>query len=124
MTIDEKSGEAFLQKIYKHLERLVRTAVREEAKLLTLNSQKVNLTNSEYISAEQAAAFLKRKLPTIYKDVRLGKIPYFRSGPRKLLFSKAELEDYIKRKKISSKQDIEDEVTNYILSSKEKRKIR
>ncbi len=112
-----------IRQICVQIDQSVRLAVKEELKLNSrFETIKTETKSCDFLSAEQAAVFLKRKLPTIYKDVRLGKIPHYRSGPRKLLFSITELEEFIKKKKGSNKQSIKDEVSKYILSSKEKRK--
>ena len=70
--------------------------------------------DEDFLSAEQAASFLKIKLNTIYSKVEKGELPYSRSGKRKLLFSKKELERYIANRKVKSNDEIKEEVENYI----------
>lgn len=70
----------------------------------------------DYLSAEQAADFLKIKLSTIYSKVEKGDLPHYRSGKRKLLFSKKELEDYITTRRGKTNQDISDEADQFVVS--------
>lgn len=53
----------------------------------------------DFLSADQAAKYLKIQLSTLYSKVEKGEIPYYRSGKRKLLFDTLELKEYIKNKK-------------------------
>jgi excisionase family DNA binding protein len=103
--------------IYNNIELIVRKVVVE-----ALESSKVDNTKSldveyDFLTATQAAKFLGRKLSTLYKDVHQGNIPFHKSGARKLLFSKTELEEYVLKSKNKSKEEIEDEVSTYIKSN-------
>lgn len=62
-------------------------------------NNKPDNSSDDFISAEQAANFLKIKINTIYSKVEKGDLPHYRSGERKLLFSRKELVDYIQKRK-------------------------
>lgn len=104
------------QKILDHIAVVVKSAVKEAAGQL-MQQKQVNFsdTDDDYLSAEQAAQFLKIKLNTVYSKVEKGELPHYRSGKRKLLFSKKELADYIVGRKGKTKADISDEADNYLL---------
>ena len=74
----------------------------------------------DYLSAEQAAEFLKIKINTIYSKVEKGDLPHYRSGKRKLLFSKNELEQYVARRKGKTVDDISGEAEEYLLKNSPK----
>lgn len=105
-----------LKDFYKNLEIIVRRAVADELKLSRIDNPKRLEVENEFLTADQAAKFLGRKLSTLYKDVHLGNIPFHRSGARKLLFSKSELDAFVKQTKSKSKAIIEDEVSTYLIS--------
>lgn len=103
-----------LPRIFHHINVVVRSSVKEAMEEISKNksSKKSNL-DEDFLSAEQAASFLKIKLNTIYSKVEKGELPYSRSGKRKLLFSKKELEKYIANRKVKSNEEIKEEVENY-----------
>lgn len=74
------------------------------------------IKDEDFLSAEETAKFLKIKLSTLYSKVEKSDLPHYRSGKRKLLFKKTELEAYINERKSKSNQEIADEVDNYILN--------
>lgn len=101
------------EKICSDLSSIIRKIIREEVSFsLNLKSCKQNITE-DYLTAPEAAKFLGRKLSTLYKDVHLGCIPYHRSGARKLLFSRKELENFVRKGRSKSKSEIDLEVTKY-----------
>ena len=93
-------------------------SVVERFKKLLL--KEVPVKDEDFLSAEQTALFLKIKLSTLYSKVEKGDLPHYRSGKRKLLFSKKELEAYIANRKGKSNQEISDEADNYILNGRKK----
>lgn len=86
--------------IYIQLKIIVRDAVvqafQEFEKRRCTNPE---IPNDDFLSAEQAAKYLKIKLNTLYAKVEKGEVLFYRSGKRKLLFSKTELTEYIKNHK-------------------------
>lgn len=71
-----------------------------------------------YLSATETADLLRIKMGTLYKKVEKGDLPFYRSGLRKLLFSKKELLEYISVRKGKSLTEISNEVDNYINNKK------
>lgn len=103
-----------LPQIYQHINVVVRSAAKEAMEqLLKGKSSKESNMDEDFLSAEQAASFLKLKLTTIYSKVEKGELPFSRSGKRKLLFSKKELEQYIAKRKVKSLDEINEEVETY-----------
>lgn len=109
----EKTQSEWLKMMFSQISIVVKTATIDAINEV-LKNQSVQVAESEFLSAAQAAALLNRKLPTIYKDVRLGKLPYYKSGPRKLLFSRIELEAYIKQMSATAKPNCDDEALEYV----------
>lgn len=101
-----------LEKIVNWLER-VRSATKEAKQILKGKSSKEPNIDEDFLSAEQAASFLKLKLNTIYSKAEKGDLPFYRSGKRKLLFSKKELEQYVVKRKVKSLDEINEEVETY-----------
>jgi prophage regulatory protein len=100
-----------LPQIYHHINVVVRSAAKEA--LLKGKSSKEPNMDEDFLSAEQAASFLKLKLNTIYSKAEKGDLPFYRSGKRKLLFSKKELEQYVAKRKVKSLDEINEEVVTY-----------
>ncbi len=92
----------------------VDAAVEQFKKILPPPEPSIN--NEDFLSAKQAAHFLKIELSSLYSKVEKSDFPHYRSGKRKLLFKKEELEAYVAASRSKSKQEIADEVTNDILN--------
>ncbi len=103
-----------LSDFYSNIELIVRKAVAEELKFGNPENIRAHKLEDDFLTAVQAANYLGRKLSTLYKDVHLGNVPHHRSGSRKLLFSKRELESYIKKSKVKSTKEINDEISGYL----------
>jgi excisionase family DNA binding protein len=104
-----------LPQIYHHINVVVRSAFKEAFDHTSKNtSSKESNIEEDYLSAEQAASFLKIKINTLYKKKDNGDLPYTRSGKRKLLFSKKDLESYVSKRKVKSNDEINDEVETYL----------
>lgn len=87
-------------KTYIQLKIIVRDAVKEAfQEYLNTKNNIPTVPNDDFLSAEQAAKYLKIKLATLYAKVEREEIQYYRSGKRKLLFSLEELQEYIKNRK-------------------------
>ncbi len=106
------------QEVYDHIRLVVRSAVKEVAEQLKHQNPTTDssIKDEDFLSAEQAAQFLKVRLNTIYAKVEKGDLPHYRSGKRKLLFSKQELADYIANRKGKTNQEICDEADDYIMN--------
>ncbi len=114
MKHEEVTLSDLLPQIYNHLSVVVRSAARDAMEqILKSKTSKESNIEEDFLSAEQAASFLKIKVDTIYKKVKTGELPIYRSGKRKLLFSKKELEQHITKRKVKSIDEINEEVQNY-----------
>ena len=108
-----------LPQIYRNINIVVRAAAKEALEqLLKEKSSKGLEIDEDFLSAEQAASFLKLKLNTIYSKAEKGDLPFYRSGKRKLLFSKKELEQYVTKRKVKSNEEINEEVEAYKVKKK------
>lgn len=114
MNKQEVTVAELLPQIYHHINVVVRSAAKEAMEqLLKGKSSKEPNMDEDFLSAEQAASFLKLKLNTIYSKAEKGDLPFYRSGKRKLLFSKKELEQYVAKRKVKSLDEINEEVETY-----------
>jgi excisionase family DNA binding protein len=100
---------------------LINVAVDSAVKRAFEEFKKISKSQSEsrdedFLSAEEAAKFLKIELSTLYSKVSKRDLPSYRSGKRKLLFSKKELEDYITQRKGKTNKEIEKEAETYVLT--------
>jgi excisionase family DNA binding protein len=87
-------------KLFIQLKIIVRDSVKEAfQEYEKMKSNIPTIPNDDFLSADQAAKYLKIQLSTLYSKVEKGEIPYYRSGKRKLLFSLEELREYIKNRK-------------------------
>jgi len=87
-------------KTYLQLKIIVRDAVKEAfQEYEKMRSNVPTVPIDDFLSADQAAKYLKIQLSSLYAKVEKGELPYYRSGKRKLLFSLEELRDYIKNRK-------------------------
>jgi excisionase family DNA binding protein len=103
-----------LPRIYHHISLAVTNAVKsalEQQK--NVKDEKSLSIDEEFLSAEQTAVFLKVKLRTVYVKAEQGELPFCRVGKRKLLFAKADLNNYLASRRVKSHGEISDEVFNY-----------
>lgn len=115
------SDEVLLPKIYSHITTIVRIATKEALEqILKSKSFKEFESDDDFLSASQAAKFLKIQLTTVYSKVEKGELPHYRSGKRKLLFKKTELELHVDKSKVKSKQEINEEVIDYLNNHKKR----
>jgi excisionase family DNA binding protein len=115
----EETVAELLPQIYQHINETVSNAIKSALEQVkNRNVPKLSPGNEDFLSAEQAAAFLKLKLNTIYSKAEKGELPFYRSGKRKLLFSKKELEQYIRNSKVRSHKELDEEVENYLINRK------
>ncbi len=101
-----------------NLEEIIHSAARSAAtEVLNKLQEQMNLASSaeeDFLSAVQAAAYLKIKLNTLYSKVEKGELACYRSGKRKLLFSKSELEQFIRSKRFKSNADISNDIDTHL----------
>ena len=108
-----------LPQICQHINVAVRSAMKEVLEQFSKNKpSKESNIDEDYLSADQAASYLKIKLNTVYAKAEKGDLPYSRSGKRKLLFSKKDLEAYVSKRKVKSQDEIDAEVETYINNKK------
>jgi excisionase family DNA binding protein len=113
MNTENVTLNELLPLIYNQINKTVERATE---RILTevLNDSKSNATiANDFLSAKEAADFLKIKLNTLYSKVEKGELPHSRSGKRKLLFCKKELIEFIESKKSKSNTQIREEAINY-----------
>ena len=109
----------FLTKIYAQIDVIVRKATKEAVEdALKIKTSTENSKDEDFLSAPEAANFLKIKLNTLYSKVEKGEVSHYRSGKRKLLFSKKELSNFIASRKGKSNTEIAEEVDRYFLQKR------
>jgi|SRR6218665_1181623 len=107
------------EEIYTHINNVIRSTVWEAFELLKRNQATKEAANEDdFLSAEQAANFLKIKLNTLYSKVEKGELSHYRSEKRKLLFSRKELAELISERKGKSNDDKQNEVNQYRFDQK------
>lgn len=111
-------NQQLVKQILDRISAVVKEAIREVAPQFTEKKADRNGINEDYLSAEQAATFLKIQLNTIYSKVEKGELPHYRSGKRKLIFSKRELEQYILRRRGISAEDASNAADQFLLKHK------
>jgi excisionase family DNA binding protein len=75
-----------------------------------LSSQPVPKEESEiFLSIDEAAAFLHKSKPTLYRLTRERKFPVYKNG-RQLLFKASELKEYLNRLRQKSTLEIQSEI--------------
>ena len=70
-----------------------------------------------FLTAEEAAAFLRLSVPTVYSKVSRGELTVMKQGNR-LYFSESDLMGYLKAGKRKSNSEIQAEADNYLLGSR------
>jgi len=114
MNKEEVTVVELLPKIYHHINVAVSNAFTSAMEQINKsNAQKSSYADEDFLSAEQAASFLKIKLNTIYSKAEKGELPFYRSGKRKLLFSKKELEQHVHKRKVRSREELNEQVEQY-----------
>ncbi|MEY3499749.1 MAG: Helix-turn-helix domain [Bacteroidota bacterium] len=114
MNKEEVTVVELLPKIYHHINVAVSNAFMSALEQFKKgNAQKSSYADEDFLSAEEAASFLKLKLNTIYSKAEKGELPFYRSGKRKLLFSKKELEQHVLKRKVKSLEELKEEVEQF-----------
>ena len=99
-----------LPRIYHHISSAVSKALKDALQQYQVPKDSIN---EDFLSSEQAAAFLKIKLGTVYAKAERGELPFCKVGKRKLLFAKADLDNYLASRRVKSRDEISEEVFNY-----------
>jgi len=71
----------------------------------------------QLLTIQEAAEFLKLKVPTIYSKVSKGELPVMKRSKR-LYFSRTELLNYLKDGRKKTNAEIEQEAKAYLLNNK------
>jgi excisionase family DNA binding protein len=67
----------------------------------------------QFLSIQEASAFLNLTVPTLYSKVSKGELPVMKRSKR-LYFSRTELMDYLKKGRKKSNSEIEAEAVEYL----------
>jgi excisionase family DNA binding protein len=100
----EMLPDAFSQMFYK---------IENIERLLQQQSTAATTQRDDLFSVEQAAAFLKLSVPTIYGLVSRREVPYMKNRKR-LYFSKHELTDWIKTGRTITATEADKEADKYL----------
>lgn len=91
--------------------------VSELKSLLIQKQEAPTQQTEEPLTIQQAAAFLKLSVATIYTKVSKGELPNYKRGKR-LYFSKTELLEYLKEGRKQTNKDIEAAAEQYLSNNK------
>ncbi len=93
------------EELYNKLKFEVHCAVRYEFEalkklLLEERAERLASTAEEpYLLASEAAEYIRMPIDPFYEKVREGLIPFYKSGSRKKLFKKSDLDIYLSKEK-------------------------
>lgn len=76
-------------------------------------------SGDEFLTVEEASAFLTLSLPTVYSKVSKKELPYMKQGKR-LYFLKSDLIEYIKNGRVKTVSEVEAEADQFLTSKKRK----
>jgi excisionase family DNA binding protein len=74
------------------------------------------MTNSNLFTSEEAAEYLKIKLPTLYALTSKRKIKFTKPGGNRVYFKKKWLDEYIERGAVKTRSEIEQEATDHVVN--------
>lgn len=74
-------------------------------------------SEDEFLTVEEASAFLTLSLPTVYSKVSRKELPYMKQGKR-LYFLKSDLIEYIKNGRVKTVSEVEAEADQFLTSKK------
>lgn len=72
-----------------------------ENQIRQLQTNKATTAADDFLTVEQAAAFLNLEKSTVYKKVSDGKLPFYKAG-KKLFFKRAELVKIVELGKVDA----------------------
>lgn len=103
----------FSQEVKEELSNLIQSSVRMVLK--ETQPETVELINQpeQFLSIQEASAFLNLTVPTLYSKVSKGELPVMKRSKR-LYFSRTELMDYLKKGRKRSNSEIEAEAVEYL----------
>jgi excisionase family DNA binding protein len=84
-----------------------------------LSEQNNQTVLPEVLNVQQAAAFLKLQVTTLYEKTSRKLIPHFKKG-NKLYFHLSALQDWINKGKVKTREEIEGEAISYTLTNGQK----
>ena len=102
----------------QEFKEFLKSAIKE---ILGENLKQTNQSLSDILNIEEAAAYLKLKITTLYEKTSKKIIPHFKRG-NKLYFNKNDLEEWIKKGKVTTQTEIEGQAATYLLSGKESKR--
>ncbi|HLO59233.1 MAG TPA: helix-turn-helix domain-containing protein [Bacteroidales bacterium] len=108
--------EKLIIKLSEKLDKPVKKPAKAKPNVLTEEKVTVIKTPSpsgmdeDSLTVEQASAFLQMTRMNIYAHVKLSKIPHWKNG-RRLVFSKIELEEWMKKKRKTDANNTKDAIT-------------
>jgi len=96
--MNQKLSEEVIDQIRLSVKVAVKSAVNDVFdQLVNISKHENSIKDEEYLSAAQAAKFLKIKVRTVYSKCAKGELPFHRVGNGRLLFNRLELVEYINR---------------------------
>jgi excisionase family DNA binding protein len=111
--------QELLSKLCPFIGQTIKATIQNELESI-LSKIAFKFSEQDTLSAIEAADYLKIELGTLYKKVQNNEIPFRRTGKRKLLFSKKELNQHLENGKGKTQADIDEDVLKY-MSRKKKR---
>lgn len=90
-----------------------------ELRALILKLQPPAEPENNFLTIKEAAVLLNLAVPTLYTKVNRGEIPHMKTG-KKLMFSRAELMDFVRSGRKKTNAEIEAEARSYVNSTKKR----
>ena len=110
------TGKKMEKLIYEFLKRLIKEAIREVLKELSLFKETAKKPEVVYKNVDEAASFLRVSKSTIYRYSHLGTIPTYGNG--KIFFKK----EYLEAVRASTKKNSTDEEIEILLKKRKESK--
>jgi excisionase family DNA binding protein len=84
-------------------EQELRAIIRDEVRAVLKEKIELDVINDDYVDIKKAVEILGISKSTLYKMVGAGKIAYTKQGPKKLLFKKADLQEWLAKSRDQDK---------------------
>jgi len=82
------------------------TLAANEMQLILRGMETKSIINDEFLTVKQAAAYLKRTPGNIYNLIWAGKLRCYKPGGRRVLFKRAELQEWVEGSAVASNDEI------------------
>lgn len=79
-----------------------------------------SLLQKEVLNFKEACQYLELSESHLYKLTSTRQIPHFCPNGKKLYFNRAELDQWLQRKRLPTQSDLEKEASNYVMLRKRK----